>query len=117
MTWLVAAYHFATEFIPSLAAIRHPFIVIGIDALMALFWLSAMGATAALRASFKYSVDVEGCYNNGQAISSETCVVTRGLEKRDAVVSHTGLDMMSGIAGLSALEWLVSPPFKISSIS
>jgi hypothetical protein len=105
MTWLVVAYHFATEFNASLAAARHPFIVIGVDALMALFWLSAMGATAALRASFKYSVDVEGCYNNGQAIDSSTCIVERALAKRDAVASHAGLDMMSGIAGLSALEW------------
>jgi len=105
MTWLVFAYHFATEFNASLAVIRHPFAVIGIDAVMALFWLSALGATAALRASFKYSVDVEGCYSNGQAIDSSTCIVARSLEERDAVASHTGLDMMSGIAGLSALEW------------
>jgi hypothetical protein len=63
-----------------------------------------MGASAALRASFKYSVDVEGCYNNGHAIDSSTCIVDRGLEKRDAVASSTGLSMMSGVAGLSALE-------------
>ncbi len=105
MTWIVFAYHFATEFNASLSSIRHPFIVIGVDALMAVFWLSAMGATAALRASFKYTVDVEGCYSNGQAVDSTTCIVDRGLESRDAVASHAGLDMMSGIAGLSALEW------------
>ena len=79
--------------------------MIGVDALMALFWLSAMGATAGLRASFKYSVDVEGCYSNGQAINSDTCIVDRDLETRDAVASHVGLDLMSGVAGLSALEW------------
>jgi hypothetical protein len=63
-----------------------------------------MGASAALRASFKYSVDVEGCVDNGQAIDSTTCIVDRGLEKRDAVASSAGLSMMSGVAGLSALE-------------
>jgi hypothetical protein len=65
-----------------------------------------MAAVAALRAEFKYNVNVEECYNNGHAIDSSTCVVDRGLEKRavDAVASYTGLDMMSGVAGLSALE-------------
>ncbi len=105
LTWLVVAYHFATEYNASAVKIRHPFATIGLDALLALFWLSAMGATAALRASFRYSVDVEDCYSNGHAIDSDTCIVDRDLEKRDAVASHAGLDMMSGIAGLSALEW------------
>jgi hypothetical protein len=63
-----------------------------------------MGATAALRASFKYSVDVEGCVDNGQAIDSTYCIVERGLSKRGAVASSAGLSMMSGVAGLSALE-------------
>jgi hypothetical protein len=65
-----------------------------------------MAAVAALRAEFKYNVDVEGCYNNGHLVDSSTCIVDRGLEKReiDAVASYTALDMMSGIAGLSALE-------------
>jgi hypothetical protein len=63
-----------------------------------------MGAAAALRASFKYKVNVEGCVDNGQAIDSTTCIVDRGLEKRAAVASNAGLSMMSGVAGLSALE-------------
>ena len=63
-----------------------------------------MGASAALRASFKYSVSVEGCVNNGQAIDSTYCYVGRDLSKRGAVASSAGLSMMSGVAGLSALE-------------
>jgi hypothetical protein len=79
-------------------------VVIGADAVMILFWLSSMGASAALRISFKYAVTVDGCSNDGSTINSETCVVERGLEARDAVASNAGLSMMSAVAGLSALE-------------
>jgi hypothetical protein len=71
---------------------------------MTIFWLSSMGASAALRSSFKYSVTVDGCYNDGSDINSETCVVGRGLEARGAIASSAGLGMMSAVAGLSALE-------------
>jgi hypothetical protein len=76
----------------------------GADTVMIIFWLLSMGASAALRAAFKYSVTVDGCYSDGSAINSETCVVERGLEVRDAVASSAGLSMMSAVAGLSALE-------------
>ena len=76
----------------------------GADAVLVIFWLSSMGASAALRSSFKYAVDIEGCYDDGAAIDSTTCVVDRSLEKRAAVADHAGLSMMSAVAGLSALE-------------
>ena len=79
---------------------------------MALFWLSSMGASAALRASFKYSVNVEGCYSNGQLIGADTCIVDRDLETRAAVATHIGLSLMTGVAGLSALEWYISQLHK-----
>lgn len=72
---------------------------------MLIFWLSAMGAAAALRASFKYRVTVDGCYNDGSAINSSTCVVSRDLEKRAAVAGSIALSIMSAIAGLAAIEW------------
>lgn len=77
---------------------------LGIDAVMFIFWLSGMGAAAALRASFKYSVTIDGCYNDGSLVNSSTCVVERSLQKRAAVATSTGLSIMSAIAGLSALE-------------
>lgn len=76
----------------------------GVDAVMAIFWLSAMGASAALRASFKYEVTIDGCYNDGSLVNSSTCVVERGMEKRAAVATSTGLSVLNAIAGLSALE-------------
>jgi hypothetical protein len=98
------SYNLVTKYVASLNSFWNQFAVIGADAIMVIFWLSSMGASAALRSSFKYSVTVDGCYNNGSDINSETCVVERGLEARGAVASSAGLSMMSAVAGLSALE-------------
>jgi len=93
-----------TLYIESLKQYRIQYAALGADAIMVLFWLSAMGASAALRASFRYSVTVEGCYNDGGLIDSSTCVVARAMEKRAAIVSSTGLTILSSIVGLFALE-------------
>ncbi|PBP18286.1 hypothetical protein BUE80_DR011024 [Diplocarpon rosae] len=68
-----------------------------------LFWLAAMGATAHLRSTFKYSVSVYGCYEDGSSVDSSTCVVG----ERAAVATKMGTRIMSAIAGLSALEMYV----------
>ncbi|KFZ13304.1 hypothetical protein V502_06694 [Pseudogymnoascus sp. VKM F-4520 (FW-2644)] len=107
LTWLLVAYYLTTEFIPSLSHLRHLFVVIGTDALMVIFWLSGMGAAAALRASFTYDVHVDGCVDDGSLVGSTTCVVERKVEKRMAVVFAAGLSSMSAVAGLSALEMLL----------
>jgi hypothetical protein len=78
--------------------------VLSLDLLMAIFWLSSMGANAALRASFVVSVTAD-CWNDGSIVNSGHCIVERrGLEKRAAVANQAGLAKMSAIAGLSALE-------------
>ncbi|KAE9381123.1 hypothetical protein N431DRAFT_306763, partial [Stipitochalara longipes BDJ] len=104
LTWIVISYNLGTKYISSLNSFWNQFAVIGADAVMILFWLSSMGASAALRIAFRYPVTVDGCYSDGSTINSETCVVERGLEKRGAVASNAGLSMMSAVAGLSALE-------------
>jgi hypothetical protein len=105
LTWLVVVYKFLTLYVGSLKQYQHQYASLAINAVMAVFWLATMGAAAALRASFKYSVTIEGCYNDGSLVNSETCVVERDLHKRAAVATQAGLAMMSAIAGLSALEW------------
>jgi hypothetical protein len=104
LTWFVVAYNFATLYVASLKQYRIQYAPLAIDAVMFIFWLSGMGAAAALRASFKYTVTVEGCYSDGSLVNSSTCVVKRDLEKRAAVATSTGLSIMSAIAGLSALD-------------
>ncbi|KAH8674456.1 hypothetical protein BGZ60DRAFT_526421 [Tricladium varicosporioides] len=107
LTWIVVAYNLATLYVPAAKAFRIQFVSLGADAALAVFWLSAMGSTAALRASFKYAVDILGCYNDGSAINSSTCIIARDLAKRAAVANANGLAMMSAIAGLSALQMLL----------
>jgi hypothetical protein len=104
MTWVVVAYSVVTEKFPGANSSYNIWAVLSLDLLMAIFWLSSMGANAALRASFIYSVNVEYCVNDGSAVSSNTCVVSkRGLERRAAVAGSVALAVMSAIAGLSAL--------------
>ncbi|KAG4429376.1 hypothetical protein IFR05_015143 [Cadophora sp. M221] len=109
LTWLVVAYLLVTTYISSFHQFTHIFIVIGSNALLVIFWLAAMGATARLRSRFKYNVSIYGCYDDGSAVDSTTCLVGReiGLEKRAAVATKAGLSMMSAIAGLSALVMLL----------
>ncbi|KAL2069839.1 hypothetical protein VTL71DRAFT_14518 [Oculimacula yallundae] len=109
LTWLVVAYLLVTAYISSFAKFTHIFLVIAANAGLILFWLAAMGATARLRASFKYNVTVYGCYDDGSNIDSGTCIVGRseGLQKRAAVATTGGLAILSAIAGLSALVMLL----------
>lgn len=104
MTWVVVVYSVVTEKFPGANSSYNIWAVLSLDLLMAIFWLSSMGANAALRASFIYSVNVDYCVNDGSAVSSNTCVVSkRDLERRAAVAGSVGLAVMSAIAGLSAL--------------
>ncbi|KAH6713586.1 hypothetical protein BKA61DRAFT_44371 [Leptodontidium sp. MPI-SDFR-AT-0119] len=107
LTWLVVAYLLVTAYISSLHKFTHIFITIAANAGLVVFWLAAMGATARLRSRFKYDVNIYGCYDDGSAVDSTTCLVGRGLEKRAAVATKMGLSMMSAIAGLSALVMLL----------
>lgn len=72
---------------------------------MVILWLASMGANAANRASFRVPVNVEGCYDDGSSISAHHCIVSkRELVKRAGVADKSGLAMMAGIAGLSAIQ-------------
>ncbi|KAI9046604.1 hypothetical protein LZ554_009347 [Drepanopeziza brunnea f. sp. 'monogermtubi'] len=109
LTWIVVVCLFMIAYLPVLAVLNHAVILIIVNAVMAIFWLAAMAATAHLRSKFKYNVTVYGCYDDGSSIDSSTCVVgKRELEKRDgAVATKTGLRVMSAIAGLSGLMMLL----------
>ena len=70
--------------------------------MMIIFWLSAMGAVAADRTSYKYNVNAS-CSHDGSLISGGKCVIS----KRAGVASYAALDLLSGIAGLCALEMIL----------
>ncbi len=98
-------YALVTEKVPSANVGYNIWAVLSLDLFMAILWLSSMGANAALRATFVYSVDTV-CYNDGESFNSEFCseYKRRGLHKRDAVASNAGLAEIAAIAGLSALQ-------------
>lgn len=72
---------------------------------MILFWLSAMGAVAAARGNFKYDV-VASCVSDGSSVNSGHCTIS----KRVNVASYAALDVMSGVAGISAIIMYVLNP-------
>ncbi|SPQ23379.1 f7a5f13b-fdbf-475e-8b78-75e2118f2d1f [Thermothielavioides terrestris] len=107
-TAIVVGYDLITEKVPSARVAYNIWAVLALDLLMAIFWLASLGANAALRATFKYSVTIDGCYDDGSVVSSNHCVVSkRAAVKRAAVANAGGLAMISAIAGLSALPWLL----------
>ena len=97
----VVAYQLISERVESARGGYDIWAVMALDLLMAIFWLASLGANAALRATFNVTVNIESCYNDGSAVNSNHCTVS----KRAAVASPTGLALMSAVAGLSALEW------------
>lgn len=106
-TWIVVGYVLVTEKVPSANAAYNIWAVLALDLFLAILWLASCGANAALRARFKYDVNVQ-CYNDGSMVNSNHCFEVKraaGHAKRDAVASDEGLAMMSAIAGLSALVW------------
>lgn len=118
-TFIVAIYALVAEKAPACHRAYNYWAIISLDALMAIFWLSSMGANAALRASFVYSVDAE-CYSDGSALNSGHCITSKrdGLDKRaGAVATNAGLAEMSAIAGLSALEMWVPVTLYIQSLA
>jgi hypothetical protein len=70
---------------------------------MVIFWLASMGALAATRATFIYPTTINDCVNLG--VGDSYC---NKLRRRQYVASDGYLAMMSGAAGLSALEMFVS---------
>ena len=58
-----------------------------------------MGANAKLRVSFKWAVNPLACFDDGSTINAHTCIVKR----KSLIAGDVALDMISAIAGLSAL--------------
>ncbi|KAK4444496.1 hypothetical protein QBC34DRAFT_474725, partial [Podospora aff. communis PSN243] len=108
MTWGVVAYALVSEKVSGARGLYNIWAILSLDLLMAIFWLSSMGANAAQRASFVHSVNIEYCWDDGSAVNSGHCVVSkRALERRAAVAGSVALAVMSAIAGLSALLMLL----------
>jgi len=101
----VLAYVIITEKTQSLHHLYHIFAVLGMELFLVIMWLSAMGAVAATRASFKYDVTIDECYNDGTLVSSNFCTISkRELAKRAVILTRMGQYGMVVTACLCALE-------------
>jgi len=102
-TWIIVSYTLITEKVASARGSYNIWAVLSLDLTMVIFWLASLGANADLRARFNTPVTIESCFNDGSAISSNHCTIS----KRAAVAGEVGLALMSAVAGVSALEWLL----------
>lgn len=102
-TWIIVTYTLVSEKVTSARGAYNIWAVLSLDFTMVIFWLASLGANAELRARFNVPVNVEACFNDGSAISSNHCTIS----KRAAVAGPVGLALMSAVAGVSALEWLL----------
>lgn len=105
-TAIVVGYTLITEKVHGANGAYNIWAVLSLDFVMAIFWLASLGSNAALRAAFTQDVNIESCYNDGSAVSSNHCTISRrSINKRGAVAGSVGLSVMSAIAGVSALVW------------
>ncbi|KAH6654295.1 hypothetical protein BKA67DRAFT_658602 [Truncatella angustata] len=101
-TWVIFVYAILSEKVSSCHGAYNTWAILSLDGLMIIFWLSAMGAVAAQRGEFKYSVQAS-CFSDGSTINSGSCVIY----KRAYVANDTALAVMSAVAGVSALIMLL----------
>ncbi|KAL7626453.1 hypothetical protein AAE478_003225 [Parahypoxylon ruwenzoriense] len=101
-TWIIAIYALLAEKVLSCRRAYNTWAILALDLLMIIFWLAAMGATANRRGQFTVPVTAT-CVSDGSAINSGHCTVW----KRAGVASLGALDILSSIAGLSALVMLL----------
>ncbi|KAK9434844.1 G-protein coupled receptor protein [Metarhizium brunneum] len=106
LTWCILFYAVFTEKIPPWRTAYHVLAVTVLDGFLVVMWLATFAAVAARRATFKFNVQVGGCIDDGSIIGSKTCFTRRQLERRD-ILFKSGGEMMSSIAGLGALLWLM----------
>ncbi|KAG8410882.1 hypothetical protein J3459_016911 [Metarhizium acridum] len=106
LTWCILFYAVCTEKIAAWQAAYHVLAVTVLDGFLVVMWLATFAAVAARRATFKFNVQVTGCVDDGSIIGSKTCFSKRQLERRD-ILFKSGGAMMSSIAGLGALLWLL----------
>ncbi|RWA14223.1 hypothetical protein EKO27_g860 [Xylaria grammica] len=102
LTWIIALYAILTEHSTACRSGYNTWAVLSLDLFMVILWLASLGANAAFRSSFIYSVDAD-CYSDGSAVNSGHCVVY----KRAAVATPTGLAVLSSVAGVSAIPLLL----------
>jgi len=101
-TAIIVLYAELSARLASWHAVHNHWAVLALDALAVVFWLASMAALAAKRAGFIYDTTITGCVNYGYG---GICYMRRDADlARRAVATIPYLNMMSGAAGLAAIE-------------
>lgn len=105
-TWIISLYNILSEKVSGCRSGYNTWATLSLDGLMVIFWLAAMGATAAARGAFKYSVTAT-CTSDGSAINSGHCDILRRYTETVGVATQGALAILSGLAGICALIMLL----------
>ncbi|KAI2642504.1 hypothetical protein GGS21DRAFT_498188 [Xylaria nigripes] len=100
-TWIIALYVILTEHAAGCRSGYNTWAVLSLDFFMIVLWLASLGANAAFRSSFVVPVNAQ-CYDDGSLINSGQCTIYKR-----AVATELGLDVLSAIAGISAIMLLL----------
>ncbi|CAI4214881.1 unnamed protein product [Parascedosporium putredinis] len=113
LSWVGLAYILLTEKVASLRSAYIVYAVLAVDLFLTIMWLATMGATAHMRAAFKYTANISGCYDDGSLIGSMTCFK---LRKRGFVAGPVGLAEMTVVACISALNFILFAVCFVTSL-
>ncbi|KAI4599768.1 hypothetical protein KJ359_001504 [Pestalotiopsis sp. 9143b] len=103
-TWIIFVYALVTEKAPSCHGAYNTWALLALDGVMIVFWLAACGAVAKKRADFSIPVEAD-CVSDGSAVNSGHCTITS--KRAVGVASYAALDVMSAVAGISAIIMLL----------
>jgi hypothetical protein len=103
-TIIIASYSISTQYISGWNVAYNYWAVLALDIFGVIFWLSSMAALAATRSTFIFPTTIDECVNYGDG---GVCDKKRDLIKRGYVATYAYLNMMSGSAGLAAIEMFV----------
>jgi hypothetical protein len=105
---IITLYNILTTRVGSLAKLYNHWAVLALDIFGVIFWLSTMGALAALRAIFVIPTTINGCGHTGSLGGGYCYKAKRELEKRQGyVATHGYLNTISVSAGFSAINLYV----------
>jgi len=105
ITLIVVIYGITTSKISKWAVAYNYWAILAFDIWGVIFWLSTMGALAALRSIFVIPTTVNGCGHTGD-IGGGYCW-KRDLSKRNYVAANTYLSVLSCAAAFSAINFVL----------
>ncbi|RFU29214.1 hypothetical protein B7463_g7115, partial [Scytalidium lignicola] len=107
-TWIMLTYILVVNLVESSRGAYNYWAVLALEVVSVIFWLSAMAALAATRATFTVPTTINECvHTDNGGVCDKKRDVSGNLYKRAYVATDSYLDMMSAAAGISAIEMIL----------